>query len=285
MHSTEEEVKVDQDGAAQSGTLERGLKILEVIVGASAPLSLSRTAEEAGIDPSTAQRLLRVLWRLGYVIRDPGSRKCYPGPAGIGTPQPVPPAPPAAPRLLRRDVHLARRERVDDRPGDVHPPRAHGAGNHLRLERLSPYYETHLKRPIHSSAAGRILLATTPRSEWPQLLGAEPYPAYTDATLPSASDLERELRAQAVRGFSSTRDESVAGLSAVAAPIKDHTGRTICCLASFGHSTGLLSQAHRDLVGAMVKRTADLVSYTSTSLKALGDNSGVANAVTSWELE
>ncbi len=265
---------VESGGASQTGTLERGLRMLEIFVSASGPMSLSRVAEEANVDPSTAHRLLRVLVQLGYVIRDPATRKYHAGPRVL------------IPLSLYHPLHQFRRDSNSALTAFREESGLTVALvlfiRHERMvveiiagsERLSPYYDTHLKRPIHSSATGKVLLAAIPSSEWAALLGSEPYPATTPATLTTDAQLEQDLKLYKEQGFTSTFDESVKGLSAVAAPIKDHNGRTICCIVGFGHSTGLLSADRRDAMGSMVKRAAELVAYTSNSLQALGANFG-----------
>ncbi|WP_305807058.1 helix-turn-helix domain-containing protein [Stenotrophomonas sp. YIM B06876] len=70
-------------GAAVSGSLSRGLQVLDVLRQARGFLSLSDIAAETGLDASTAHRLVQVLTENGYAVRD-DIQKCYlPGPRAL----------------------------------------------------------------------------------------------------------------------------------------------------------------------------------------------------------
>jgi DNA-binding IclR family transcriptional regulator len=258
----------------QSGSLERGLRILEILASRITPISLTQLAAESSCDTSTTHRLLGVLARLEYVIKDPSS-KCYlPAPRALAPLSLYHPL-----NRFRRDAHGTIQQVREDtgltaalvlfiRGTRMVVDIEHGT------ERLSPFYETHLKRPVHSSATGKVLLASLPGERWIEVLGPEPYPAFTENTRTTAGQLATDLEKFSELGFASTRDESLNGLAGVAAPIRGRGDRIIGCVGAFGKSSGLLAVERHPEVAQKIKLAADLITHTSSSINELADFTG-----------
>lgn len=60
-------------------SLEKGFRVLEAFAGDRRDLGISEIALATGMTKSGAQRLVHTLARLGYLHRDPGSRRYSPG--------------------------------------------------------------------------------------------------------------------------------------------------------------------------------------------------------------
>lgn len=89
------------------------------------------------------------------------------------------------------------------------------------------------RTPLHSTSSGKVLLAYLPAARRHALLKGE-LERYTDLTRTTASDLEAELTTVRQRGWALAAEELEAGLNAVAAPIRDHTGVVIAALSAAG---------------------------------------------------
>ena len=70
----------DQERAGTSQSLERGLAILSQFSTDRRLIGVSEVANELGLTRSTAHRYIATLARLGYLHRDPASRKYILGP-------------------------------------------------------------------------------------------------------------------------------------------------------------------------------------------------------------
>ena len=66
-----------------SGTLLRGLRIIESIAASTAPLTLAELSEKVRFDNSTAHRLVQLLVDEGYVTRIEGSKRYSSGPRSV----------------------------------------------------------------------------------------------------------------------------------------------------------------------------------------------------------
>lgn len=212
------------DGAVVSGSLSRGLQVLDVLRQANGYLSLSDISAETGLDGSTAHRLLQTLTENGYAIRDDVQKRYLPGPRAL------------SPLSLFHPLTQLRRE-ASSTLHSLQKETGHTTALALFVgqERmvvdfvqgshpLSPYYESWLKSPLHGSASGRLLLAWMSESEREQLLGAGPYEAYTPKTITDPAALSRELGQVRTRGYAVARDDYYHGLLAIGVPLIHQAG-------------------------------------------------------------
>jgi sugar lactone lactonase YvrE/DNA-binding IclR family transcriptional regulator len=108
------------------------------------------------------------------------------------------------------------------------------------------------RAPLHCTAGGKALLAFAAPQTQRALLGTTPLERFTDRTLVDREALMSDLALTRARGYALSIGEHVAGVSAAAAPIFDHTGRAIAAIGMFGPSERLapdqLHVAGRDLM-------------------------------------
>lgn len=248
-----------------SGALPRGLRIIELLVESPTPQALSELASGAGLDSSTAYRLLQTLADRGYVVRDSESKRYMAGPRALsplGMSHPLRElAREAAPILgsIRNTTGQtaslvvfigAQRLVIDTAPGD-HP--------------LVPYYDTWLRSPLHGSASGKVLLASLSAVDRSVLLGSGPYPAVTPHTITDSAELGRHLAEAVARGYAIARDDAFIGMTAIAAPIAYST-RVVGCMALVGRSDAMPKTKDAEL-GNALKNAAALLTHSAPSLR------------------
>jgi len=253
--------------AERSGTLVRGLAVLEALTQALQPMSLAEIAAATGLDQSTTHRLLKVLDESKYVIRILGTRRYCASPKLL---HPLPLLHPldelrreAAPLL--RDLALGLRlttvfvvfvgwERlvldVAQAPGS-----------------LTPYYSTWLEGPLHATGGGKSLLLGLDEAQRRTLLGPGPFAAATPQTLTEWPRLTADLARSAQRGYVVSRDEHRSGVTNVGAPITRWKGGPAGCLIASAHSADIDDDGIAS-VGAELKRVAELLVYQAPSLEA-----------------
>lgn len=86
---------------------------------------------------------------------------------------------------------------------------------------------------LHSTSSGKALLAFLPPERRAEIL-AGPLAAFTGVTHTEAAALERELAEVREAGWARAVEELEEGLNAVAAPIRDHSGRVVAALSAAG---------------------------------------------------
>ncbi len=117
--------------------------------------------------------------------------------------------------------------------------------------------------PLHAGAAGRAILAGLDPEDVRSVLGEEPLPALTPATI---TDLDRILALAAedrARGYTVSREERVVGGASIAAPFFDHAGR---CHGSVVFTTPL-SRLHDEKIGEIGSAVAESARALSIRLR------------------
>ncbi|MEJ2759861.1 MAG: IclR family transcriptional regulator, partial [Anaerolineales bacterium] len=87
--------------------------------------------------------------------------------------------------------------------------------------------------PLHCTSTGRVLLSNLPLEKREMLLKA-PLPAHTDKTTTDRQALNKILTEVQLQNYAIVRGEYQEGLSAIAAPIRDHTGKVIAAISVSG---------------------------------------------------
>ncbi len=258
----------DQNPALPTGTLMRGLAILDVLIPAGQPLSLAEIAGAANLDQSTVLRLLRTLEEARQVLRI-GDGKRY-----IASPKALRPLPLLHPlEQLRREANSILRQ-LAAKVGNTVVLVAYLGNERLVVDvmlapnSLTPYYATWLHGPLHASGPGKAFLLSQDESQRRSLLGPEPYAAPTAGTLTSWKALDQDMRQSAERGYVLVRDEFYEGLTAIAANFTTWTGRAVGCIAITGRSADLDDDAVKASAAELLNCTR-LMPLQVTSLNWL----------------
>jgi IclR family acetate operon transcriptional repressor len=259
-------VEKEREGAG--GALARGLAVLDVVLAAPQPLTLSEIAGQAQLDQSTTMRLLRSLEESKYVIRTRDGKRY------VGSPKALMPLPLMHPmKQLRREADPILHELsaklkqsvvlvlyVDTERIAIDIAQSPGS--------LAPFYSTWLTGPRHASGSGKALLLSLGSPAWQELLGPGPYTSYTPHTLTTPELLEKNLTEAAERGYLITRDEHHLGLTAVSANIATWQNHNLGCFVVTGHSHEL-DDMRIASVGEELMRTANLMRYQTTCMQAV----------------
>ncbi|MFT4041944.1 MAG: IclR family transcriptional regulator [Gordonia sp. (in: high G+C Gram-positive bacteria)] len=205
--------------------MDRTLGLLQCFADFPEDLSASELARERGLTLSTTHRLLQAMSATGFLEQDPVTTRYRLGPvtAELG-------------RLAhhRRGLHRAEPELAElSRRTGATADLAVRVGSRaviLAGGSLDHDHSRGVRRPLHSTALGKVLLA------WPDAGAADleslpPLTALTDRTITDLARLREELAQTRIRGFAVNDGESVAGIRTVAVPILDVDDRALFALA------------------------------------------------------
>ena len=208
------------------------LGIIERVAFADAPMSQTEIAAAAGLVKSAAHKHLRTLEEHGWVARDPETQRYALGPkawlvgqraTGVGD---LAAAAAAGMRRLRDETGLAVvLSSVDGRGLSVI---AALAGTHA----IEIGVRQGSRIALHASAQGQLLLA-----EDAALLKATcdgELEALTPRTLVTPARLRKRVERVRADGHAVAAEEVMTGITALAAPVRDYTGRLIATLALVG---------------------------------------------------
>jgi DNA-binding IclR family transcriptional regulator len=93
-------------------------------------------------------------------------------------------------------------------------------------------------QPLHVGAAGKAFLAWLPRHEVEEYLAQAQHDGglagFTEATIVDPDDLRADLAIAAMRGFTVSNGERLAGVASIAAPVLDHEHSPVSVLMVSG---------------------------------------------------
>ena len=234
--------------AASGSSAERSLRLLALLAHEGRALSLAELSVRLGLPKVTAHRLCAQLVDGGFLARDTDERCFTVGPAlrklafdtlnhGVV-------------RGLRHELLAALVMRV----GETCNLTTLDGTRVLYIDRVEALWPLRLTLdvgshvPLHCTASGKLFLAAMRQEQRDALIGQLPLARMTRHTLTSARALKAECDAIATLGHSNDREEFIAGLIAVAVPVRDASGRTRAAIALHAPTARMsLADAQRQL--------------------------------------
>jgi IclR family transcriptional regulator, acetate operon repressor len=238
-----------------SPSLERGLAVLELLSRHPTGRTLSELASELGLAGASVFRIGTSLEQLGYVDRDPATKRFT---------------------LTNRFLRLGLPGRVDRSLTECaielmrSVRRATGETTQLccladidmviieQLISTFPFkYSADIgaRCPLYSCAPGKAIAAFLPPEELDALLPRLKLKRFTETTITSKTELRRELEEVKRRGYAIDRAEGMTGIHCVAAPILDRHGAAIAAITIAGPASRVLSEEFAS-IGKIVKNAA-----------------------------
>lgn len=244
--------------------LTRGLDILRLFKRARPVIGAPEIARELAIPRSTVHRLTQVLEAMGFLQRTNGGRDYTLGPAVLtigfeylGSLDVVGLAEPVLMRL-RDDTgysaHLVTRNGREIVYLSRYPGRT----------TISSSISVGATLPAHATVIGRVLLADLAAHELRTLYPEPALPRYTEQTPTTVTKLEALLVEDRRRGYVAAASFFEPGLTTVAAPVRDRTGRVIAAISV----TALGIPIPSDVIHSALK---DRVAQAAAAISAMLD--------------
>ena len=245
-------------------TIDRGAQLLALVLESDAPRALGELAADAGLPKSTASRLLGALERNGLVEQE-GLRGAFR-------------AGPVMARFAGRGISLRRLGELAERPMAA---LAEATGETINVAVAGPGWVEHVAQvesrhylgtsdwvgrrvPYHCSANGKVLLAFSAAGATAGELEAR-----TSRTIVEPAQLAAELERVRREGYATAVDELELGLSAVAAPVLDDSGRAIAALSVSGPTLRLSPRRVAELRPIVIKQARALAEQLGHSTEGV----------------
>jgi IclR family pca regulon transcriptional regulator len=263
----------DPRGAHFVQSLERGLAVIRAFGANSPELTLSDVARATGLTRAAARRFLLTLGDLGYVRSDGRLFSLTPRVLELGysylSSMSLPEV--AEPHLERlvAEVHESSSVSVLDGDDVVYVARIPTS----RIMAVSINVGTRF--PAYATSMGRVLLAGLPEDELDAYLERTTLRRLTPRTVTSKVALRAELARVRTQGWALVDQELEEGLRAVAAPIRDRTGRVVAAANVSAHASRTSVETVRrellpPLLAAVARIEADLHVATGTGRRSIG---------------
>jgi len=250
----------DQEkGGAVVQTLDRALKIVELLALHSEGFGVTEIGLRVGLHKSTVHRLLSHLVSQGYIEKDE-ARPVYTlglkfielASLRLNQVELKTEAGPYLRRLasaLNQPVHLAILADTEAVYIEKIEPQAH-----LRM-----YSQIGKRVPIYCSALGKCLVSDFSLEDLEGLTKRMTFRKFTDATRTSPEAFLEEVAETRKRGWALDEEEHEPGIRCVGAPIRDFTNRIVAAVSVSG-PLGAISREADAPVSMLVRETAEAVS-------------------------
>ncbi|MBW6425060.1 helix-turn-helix domain-containing protein [Rhizobium sp. XQZ8] len=228
---------IDSNSPEFVEALARGLSVLEAFDAKDPEMTLAELSRKVGMSIATVRRNVLTLEALGFIRRHNKHFLLAPRILTLGSAY-----------LNAFNVEEAvtpELHRITSQFGD--------AANMAVLDGVNVLYIAHLSEsrgvrrnatlgvtyPAYATSMGRVLLASLPEDEIARYFETYTPVKLTDYTLTEEAELRDILVETRAKGYSITVDQLDYGITAIAVPVKDNTGRVVCSINSSGYTPRL----------------------------------------------
>ena len=240
--------------------LGRGLQILEAFSDTSPSLSLTEISSTVGMGKSTVFRFAYTLEKLGYLTRDPDTRRYRPGVQvlrlGFA----------ALSSMGLREIAQPHLKAMREASGETTNMtiRDGTEGVYIARNRTRPSLPLNTSRyQKHArccTSMGKAQLIDLSRDELFRLLGEGPYPALGPNTITTLDALVAALDKVRQQGYAVNDEELAAGLRSVAAPIRDCDDTIVAAINVSVPRARVTRQRLEMVLAPLVRETARNIS-------------------------
>ncbi len=220
-----------REAALENSSSLKALSVLEALVRAPGPVTLTELMQATGLPKPSLHRTLSLFEDAGYVQREPAGRAYAVGPrlASLGL------------AILSNDAVATLRRAVLRQlvaeVGETCNLSMLRKGEVVYLDRVEADWPLRLHLPVgstvpaHCSASGKLLLASLPAAERDALVAVLPLQRFTEHTITDRGLLAKELDRIVATGYSVDDEEYVKGVACIAVPVRLKQGDVVAAVA------------------------------------------------------
>jgi IclR family transcriptional regulator, pca regulon regulatory protein len=242
------------------GSLEKGFRVLEAFTKALVPLGITEIAQLTGLDKSAAQRFSNTLHQLGYLEKDPATRRYMP-----------------AVKLLDLSfTYLAQNHLAE-----IAVPRLIDAGKRFQTTvNLCELVDTDIiytfriphekasymatipgrRIPAYSASSGAVIMANMPEHEAIDIVDRTVMIPMTPYTLNDREAVLARVAEARKQGYSISLQSALMNEISVAAPVLDHNNRAIAAVQIPVYMPAWSEQEAREKIAPLAMETARAIS-------------------------
>jgi DNA-binding IclR family transcriptional regulator len=236
----------------------RAVALLKAFSDSQPELGLTELAKSAGLNKTTAFRMLTALESAGLVTKNHETESYRLGPEVIAL----------GGRALRANhLYLAARpelEALARKTGETATLEVLAGADSLILDEVLTQYfmgttpSVGTRWPAHTTSTGKVLLAYLPPEQLEAILSrslAKP----TRHSITQPNQLKRELEQVRTRGYAVANEELEIGYVAVSAPVRSHEDKVLAAI-SIGGPSVRMNRAKIEIVAPQVMLAAEKIS-------------------------
>jgi DNA-binding IclR family transcriptional regulator len=239
-------------------SVTRALDLLMALSTQQGPMLLADLAQQTGLNQSTAFRLLESMRSRGFVGQSGGGGGYQLGSAVVDL---------GSAFLRSVSIWDYARDAADHLAEDLSETASVGVLDrsqvlYIAIARgqrdLGIQSQAGTRHPAYCTALGKTLLADLTWDEAEQILDSEPMARLTPTTIVDKTAMKKELATVAARGYAVDDEERNPHVVCVAAPISDHTGRTVAALSVSGPAFRMRENGVENIAHQVIARAAEV---------------------------
>jgi DNA-binding IclR family transcriptional regulator len=251
---------VQAPSLVRNQSLQRAAALLKALAESSEPSSIATLARSTGLPPATAARLLATLADVGLSERSPSERWLL-GPAAARLSRAASPfarlAAESRPLLQRLADEIgestmlaAARLAETEVIAQADPQRLLGATNWLAQPLTG----------LHALVPGKLLLASLDERALGRWLEGRDLEKFTETTLTTAAELDRDLATIRERGWAESVDELESGLTSIGIPVTPPDVYPALSIGTAGPSSRLSSRPREEILAPVREAARGLLA-------------------------
>ncbi len=228
-------------------SMRNALRLLNLFSMDEPELTLKELAGKLEVGISTAHRLTATLIEEGFIIRDPVSKKFRLAASILAMGH----------TILTCDELCLRATPVLEKLARESGETAHLAilkeNRVIYMQKVDSSHPVHLlshigrHNPVHCTSSGQVILAFQPEDEIERVI-ARGLPRYTSNTVTAPDQFKQKLEAIRRQAYALSIEELHDGVSSIAAPVKNRSGRTIASVSIAGPTSRIHSAKEKRLI-------------------------------------
>jgi IclR family pca regulon transcriptional regulator len=250
-------------------SLVRGLKILSTFTVKQPSLKVSEIAELANLDQATVFRFVYTLERLGYLVREEDTKRYHQGVRMLTL---CLPARKVSPSVYVALPYMNELSKITNETVKL------GIVDNIDVVRL-PLLKFQINLFMHTDRASfsgslhssrKVLLAFQPMETWETMISQIDFSPRTEKTIVDPQKFRECLLETRNQGYALQDGEQILGLSSLAAPIYDSSGKIVAGLNVSGLSIHFLEQGKPDfLIDELIKCATNISTKLGYSAELL----------------
>lgn len=239
-------------------SLERALKIIEVLAHSEKPLGVTEIGKLIGVHKSTAYRLVYTLRQFGYVDQDEESEKYFLG---------LKPLELSSIINERLDIKRLIRpylEELSNRTSETVYLAVREGDEIVYIDKIESKYAVRMysrigaRAPLYCTALGKCLLAFSSEDLIKRWTSKESLPQKTENTIKTGEELAKELEKVRSQGYALDREEFEPGVKCVAVPILNKSKKAIAAISISMPSFRVTDEKINELIPLLLKTSSEV---------------------------
>jgi IclR family KDG regulon transcriptional repressor len=239
-------------------SIEKGIRVLEYICLSSEDLSVTELSRAMGINKTTIYRILQTFIKTGFLEQDRKTERYRPTMKILTLSNRV---------LNRMEIRSLANRYLKELAGEINE------SVHLALmdgyetviidkvessDEMGIKFHIGRRSPLYSTGTGKVFLASLPEEDLKKYFAISKFVQYTPTTYVDPAKLREEIVKIRECGYALDHQENNIGISCVAAPICDYSGKVIAAMSATGPSFRI--DSNTGLLRTKVVETAQVIS-------------------------